>query len=312
MKMLDIAREYVSININNDDTSMTAMRAARLFDERSGIADIGEINYAAIGRFKTAVLAVGKPVTYNGYLRYLKLLGKWALAEGYWERNWFESVRKLPEPEVPHKTIEPEVFAEAMSFLQSSEALQPAWFWRIVIRFLYFTGVRRRQIVHVQLRDIDLINRVLTASYRGSKTQREWQIPLADEVIEDLQYLIRRNENVLGRRMRPDDYVFNASRFYSRYKSDPARPGRMDGPQFTGFMKRLSARIGMRIGMHRIRHTCATDLCDFDDGESPDLFAAQQILGHTMLSTTRGYVKTKVTRMRMQINKLEFPKQGKI
>lgn len=312
MRMMDIAREYVSVNINNDDTSMTAMRAARLFDERTGIAAIEEINFAVIGRFKTAVLAVAQPVTYNGYLRYLKLLGKWAQAEGYWEKNWFASVRKLPEPEKPHKTIEPEVFAAAMAYLQSNDALQPAWFWRLVIRFLYFTGVRRRQIVHVQLRDIDLANRILTASYRGSKTYREWQIPLADEVIEDLRYLIRRNENVMGREMQPDDYLFNAGRFYSRYKSDPARPGRMDGTQFTGFMKRLSARIGMRIGMHRIRHTCATDLCDFDDDENPDLFAAQQILGHTMLSTTRGYVKTKVNRMRMQINKLEFPKQEKI
>lgn len=312
MRMLDIAHEYVSVNINNDYTSVTAMRAARLFDERTGITDLADINYEIIGRFKSAVLAVAQPVTYNGYLRYLKLLGKWAKAEGYWEKNWFESVRKLPEPEKPYKTIEPEVFAAAMKFLHSNDALQPAWFWRIVIRFLYLTGVRRRQIVHVQLRDIDLQNRVLTASYRSSKTYREWQIPLADDVIEDIQYLIRRNEDVLGRKMRPDDYLFNASRFYARYKSDPARPGRMDGTQFTGFMKRLSARIGMRIGMHRIRHTCATDLCDYEEDENPDLFAAQQILGHTMLATTRTYVKTKVHRMRLQINKLEFPKHHKI
>lgn len=310
MRMSDIARMYIGLNVYNEDTAKAITVAARLFDTRTGIDDIQSINYEVLAIFKNEVLNVAraKPITYNSYLRYLRLLGAWALEEGLWEKDWFVRVKRAPEPSVPPKTIEPDVFAAAFSFLKTQpNILHPAWFWLLVIRFFYYTGIRRRQLVNIELQDIDIENRVLIASYRGSKTLKEWSIPLAEELVEDIQYLIRRNENALGRLMRPTDKLFNVCRFHSRYKPDPKNQDAMTGACITGFMKRLSSHIGMRIGAHRIRHTTATTLCNFDDEENPDIFAVQELLGHTVLKTTRGYVKTKIDRVRMQVNKLSLP-----
>jgi integrase len=310
MKMLDIAKMYVGLSVYNEDTADTALRAARLFDERSGIASLDDVNFESIQRFRHHTLEVlgVKPITYNGYLRYLKLLGQWAADEGLMPRNWFSRVKAAPVPDVAPKGLDAEVFIAAFQYLKTPDALQPAWFWRIVIRFIYCTGVRRRQLVSVEMQDIDLEKQVMVASYRGSKTYREWEIPLTEAVVEDLRYLIQRNEDALGRLSRPDDRVFNVCRFYSRYKPDPKCPGAMPRTAVTGFMKRLAARIDRPIGAHRIRHTLATELCNpADEGVEPDLFVAQSILGHTSLRTTRKYVHTRLGRARKALSTVVIP-----
>lgn len=311
MRMQDVAGMYVAMNVYVEDTRDTVLRIARLFDERSGIESVDDINYESIQRFKDYTLNVvgAVAVTYNGYLRYLKLLGRWAFEEGLMARNWFERIKPAPVPEVPPKGLDDEVFTAAFEYLKTSPgALKPAWFWLIVIRFFYLTGVRRRQLVSVEMQDLDLDARILVASYRGSKTRREWEIPLSDALVDDLQYLIERNEDALGRPMLPDDRVFNVCRFYDRYKPDPRHPGAMTPESVTGFMRRLSRAIGMRIGAHRIRHTLATELCNpKDENEEPDLFAVQHILGHTSLRTTRGYVHTRLARPRRLIQRVVLP-----
>src|SRR5690625_5722406 len=182
-----------------------------------------EINYESIKRFKDYKLNVvgAVAVTYNGYLRYLKLLGRWAFEGGLMARNWFERIKPAPVPAVPPKGLDDEVFTAAFQYLKTSPgAFKPAWFWLIVIRFLYLTGVRRRQLVSVEMQDTDLDARILVASYRGSKTRREWEIPPSDALVDDLQYLIERNEDALGRPMLPEDRVFKRGLSYDRLRPE--------------------------------------------------------------------------------------------
>src|SRR5690625_7140227 len=114
-------------------------------------------------------------------------------------RNWFERINPAPVPEVPPKGLDDEVFTAAFQYLKTSPgALKPAWFWLIVIRFFYLTGVRRRQLVSVEMQDLDLDARILVASYRGSKPRREWGIALADAIVDDQQEMSERTEAALG------------------------------------------------------------------------------------------------------------------
>lgn len=311
MRMLDIAEMYVAVCVYNDDTQDKVLGVARLFDERAGIVDIEVIDYQSIQRFKEVCLSeVGVlPVTYNGYVRYLKLLNRWAVDEGLMQKNWFERIKFAPIPVRRPKGLEDEVFIAAFHYLKTHpQALSPSWFWQIVIRFFYSTGIRRRQLVSIEMQDLDLENKVLIANHRGSKTHREWEIPLTDTIIPDLEYLIQKNEDALGRPMEPEDRLFNVCRFNPRYAPDKNNPNAMTRESVTGFMKRLSRQIGMTIGAHRIRHTTATVLCNPENDDEPDLFSVQHILGHTMLSTTRGYVHTKLSRPRKLLNRLSLPK----
>lgn len=310
MRLMDAAELYIALNVYQPDTAATMLRVAKLFEERAQISQISEIGFTPIMKFRTETFKVAKAVTYNGYLRYLKLLSKWLFEEAYLERDWFAKVKAAPLPEAPPKTIDADVFVKAIKHLKTdNSAPQPAWFWLIVIRFLYFTGVRRRQLVAIEIQDLNLDKQLLTCSYRGSKTHRQWDIPIADDLIPDLEYLIRRTEDALCREMREGDRLFNVCLFYYRYKPDPENPRAMRREHVTGFMKRLSQNIGQRIGAHRIRHTTATVLCNPEgEDQEPDIFSVQRLLGHTQLSTTRSYVKTKVARLRTQVNRMSLPK----
>lgn len=309
MRITEAAELYIALNVYQPDTADTLKRVAKLFEIRADCTHIESIDLQCIMRFRNETLKVAKPVTYNGYLRYLKLLTKWLHEEGYVDRNWFSKVKAAPLPMAPPKTVSDDAFLKAVHYLKTDKnAPHPAWFWLIVIRFLYFTGVRRRQIVSIEFQDVDIKKQTLTCSYRGSKTYREWTIPIADELMPDVEYLMRRTSDVLGRELREGDRLFNVCWFYHRYKPDKNNPRAMRREHITGFMRRLSSKVDIRIGAHRIRHTTATVLCNpKDETQEPDIFAVQRLMGHSQLSTTRNYVETKVRRMRMQVNRMSLP-----
>jgi site-specific recombinase XerD len=171
------------------------------------------------------------------------------------------------------------------------------------MRTLYYTGIRRRQLVNIQMKDLNFHSKTLKASLLGSKTYREWDIPIHPNLIPELQKLTQESEKALGRKLRSDDHLFAIRRFNQRYAANLDNPDQMKREQVSGFFKRLSGKIEGRIGAHRLRHTTATTLCNPPDG-APDLFAAQDLLGHTELSTTRTYVHTKIDRMRREVGRL--------
>ncbi len=129
------------------------------------------------------------------------------------------------------------------------------------------------------------------------------------EVTARLHDLILRSEHAMGHKMKPDDYLFVASRFYKRYGT--TKKGGMKPSAITGFFKRLSKAIDKPIGAHRFRHTFATELCNPADDSPPDIFAVQSILGHTNVQTTRNYVQTSTDRMEMAINRINTPFSGR-
>jgi integrase len=304
--MSDLAKQYVMLQVYNDATRETMLRAARLFDQRSKIKSVDEIDWAVLSRFRDATLAVAKPVTLNGYIRYLRVLGQWAHSQGLMSRNWFMDLKLSPAPKATPKALEISVFYQALAHLdRHADQFKPAWFWKIVVRFFYYTGIRRRQLSSLVWGDVDLKAERLKLSYRGSKTLREWDIAIARKLVPELIYLREESERVLGRPVSGEDPVFNVRLFYSRYKINKKNPGHLTGEQITGLYKRLSVAIGHRFGVHATRHTVATELCNPADGSEPDLFSIQQLLGHTMLSTTRGYVSTKVETIRRTVEKLQ-------
>jgi integrase len=201
------------------------------------------------------------------------------------------------------KTITRRDLDMIVTHIQTDEHLyDPHWFWLSVMHCLYYTGMRRRQLVNLTLSDVDFEKKTILLRCEGSKTLREWTIPLHNELALNLGAFIARSELFMGRELTGNDYLFQVCRLNKRYKDDGK--GRMQGESVTRFFKRLSKHTGLKIGAHRFRHTLATALCNPDDGTTPDIFVAQAILGHTSLQTTRNYVTTSMQRMAQALNKI--------
>src|SRR5690606_10172883 len=223
------------------------------------------------------------------------------------EKNHFRSVKLAPADYPLPKTISDNDLWTLLSHLVENQRLyEPAWFWVCVIKTLYYTGIRRRQLVTLQRRDLDFATRSIYLRATGSKTRREWTIPMHSAIIDDLALVIENAEQVLGRKLSPSDSVFNICIHNKQYEKCSANPGQMKATSITDFFKRVNRRTGLNVSPHKFRHTLATRVCNPVHGE-PDIFAAQVLLGHTSIKTTRGYVTTSPRRLERMMEGLDMP-----
>lgn len=306
MNIVDIATKYADLNIFNHHTRDKLTVTARLFVLRSEVQTIDLVTLDAIARFKNRTLAIAQPVTYNGYLRYLRIIGDHAVSQQLIDKNLFRSAKLAPIGITPTKTMDSDsVHSLTKHILTHPGNHDPYWFWLSVIYCLHYTGMRRRQLAELRVSDIDLDRKTILLSYLGSKTHREWTIPMHEDLAVRFTIYFDLLEKTLGRKLASHEFVFDITRLNPRYAKNSK--GGMKPEAITGFFKRLAKNTGLKVGAHRFRHTFATTLCNPSDDSSPDIFAAQSILGHTNLQTTRGYVKTSVVRMEEALKKIGAP-----
>lgn len=303
MMFLELAEEYTGMRLVNSYTQRQVLTIAKLFMKRSEVSKLSDINRLALMRFKNESLKEIQPVTYNGYLKYLRLIASYGVETGHLSTNPFEELRLIPVGTIPPKTIElDDIGALDYALMLEEELYQTGWFWAGVLRCLYYTGMRRRQLVNLRLDDLDFNKETIRLSYQGSKTRREWTVPMHTELKETLMRLIRKTELRRGKKLARRDYLFRAFELFPRFKKDAQ--GRMPPESITNYFKYLSKKSNIRVGAHRFRHTFATTLCNPEDDTPPDVFAVQQLLGHTDLKTTRIYVQPRVHHLGRVLSRL--------
>lgn len=267
-----------------------------LFSRTVGDSPFTEISRDMILKFRDQVLSRAESSTWNNYLRHLRAIGNFAVRSGYAKDNPFAQIKRAPVSHKRKKTVEEKVINQAFALLGnavdtgSKDQLQPRWFWIIVMKVLSSTGIRRHQLIELRWKHVDLEQGVLLLVAEGSKTHREWQIPLMPEVVSELKYLRKRT---LERQCTDDiahRQVFNVTLFYDRYLGDT-----MTDEQLSGFFRRLSSALGQRITPHRFRHTLAMKLLR---GPLPDIKAVQNLLGHTDMRMTLEYVEVDLDHLR--------------
>lgn len=73
-------------------------------------------------------------------------------------------------------------FAEAeeqnMVNSRRRNAIYPAWYWLTVLDVLRYTGMRFNQLKHIRVRDVCPDESIIDLKLEGSKTHREWGVPL--------------------------------------------------------------------------------------------------------------------------------------
>ena len=102
MKLLDVANEFARLDLFNHYSQTTVIDIASIFSKRAEIIEIEHITLTSLALFKERTLAIAKPVTYNGYLRYLRLIGDYALSHELISKNLFREVKLAPvETSIP-------------------------------------------------------------------------------------------------------------------------------------------------------------------------------------------------------------------
>lgn len=148
---------------------------------------------------------------------------------------------------------------------------------RFILEVLYATGMRVSELTGLDVGDLDMVERVVTAHGKGDK----WRlIPFGSAAAGAASAYLRDARPELGRRSRTQALVLNA------------RGGRLTRQGCWKVIKGHARAAGLedQVTPHGLRHTFATHM--LEGGAS--LLVVQELLGHVSIATTQIY--TEVTR----------------
>jgi len=140
-----------------------------------------------------------------------------------------------------------------------------------MFELIYSSGLRLAELVGIDLDDIDLAQRQLIVTGKGSKTR---QLPVGAKAVAALERWLGRRAELAG------DSAAKAL-FLSRHGR------RISARNVQDRLDRLIRRRGLEqhLSPHMLRHSFATHLLE----SSSDLRAVQELLGHANIATTQVY-----------------------
>lgn len=218
----------------------------------------------------------------NRKITALKSFYRFAIRAGHVQEN---PMLKVSSPKTPKKLP---VYVEAQkldqlldntAFPEGFEGLRD----RTILELLYGTGIRRAELLQLQIRDIDLRNNQIKVT---GKRNKQRVVPLFPELAEVIsQYLALRNTI-------PGD-------------SD-ALLIREDGTEmYAGLIYRIVKKYLSLISSHQkrsphvLRHSFATEMLN----NGADLNAIKEILGHANLSATQVYTHNTIEKLKKAYDK---------
>ena len=186
--------------------------------------------------------------------------------------------RKLP------RTLSP---SEAERLIDAAVGTTPrALRDRALVELLYGAGLRVSELVGLGKTDVDLEQRLVRATGKGSK---ERIVPLGRPAADALRRYLARGRPHLDRRRRPELFL-------------NAQGGGLTRAGVFLVLRRLAEKAGLdpeRVHPHLLRHSFATHLLE----GGADLRTIQELLGHSSLSTTQMYSHVDAARLRKVYDK---------
>lgn len=233
------------------------------------------------------------PATFNNYRKHICVLLNFAVKRGYLECNPVLVVRPVTIGVRLPKRIELSTLDNALIQLRVEDSpdvkrplksLTPEWYYAAMLRVLFFTGMRRAQLVGLEWRDIDFERRAIVLRMEHNKARRDHVIPMFDQIVGDL---LRLKKETLGVRYRIGEYDQVFDRCAHPEASRRWKRTRLSLSDVNNFFKSLSARIGVTISPHRLRHTAATEIAS----SVLDVRVIQELLGHSDPATSMIYIR---------------------
>jgi integrase/recombinase XerD len=146
---------------------------------------------------------------------------------------------------------------------------------RALLEFLYGTGARVSETTGVDLGHVDLDERMVRVTGKGSKQR---VVPLGGKAIEAISEWLPDRLGLVKRSQRGDPLFVNL------------RGGRLSRQGVFVIVKKHAARADIdphKVSPHVLRHSAATHMVE----GGADLRTVQEMLGHATISTTQVYTR---------------------
>lgn len=273
-----------------------------VFNQRGYESDIQQLDRHILLEWRRQELNKGlSPTSWNTYIRHLKAVFNYGIDQGLltYDKNPFAELT-ITVPKKKKKTLDDLVIVQTRHLLNQLQAQEekgeyigkalPVWFWRVVFETFYYSGIRRNQLVHLQVKDIDLKTQQISIRVEGSKTWREYPIPICNNLLPWLKLILLKAKQLDFKR---EDQLFNVNRYSPRKRYNSAKELSLD--RLSNVFEYISKTVGARITPHRFRHTLGTELMKTPER---DLHLVKSLMGHTNIRTTLEYVEADMASMK--------------
>ncbi|HEX5421867.1 MAG TPA: site-specific tyrosine recombinase XerC [Gammaproteobacteria bacterium] len=253
-----------------------------------GLTQPREITKPILERYQRALYhlrkANGEPLSFRGqHARLVPIRGffKWLTRQNHLLYNPASEL-ELPrlEKRLPKHVL---TISEAEQVLRQPNLDEPMGLRdRTILETLYSTGIRRRELIGLQLFDLDRERG--TVMIRQGKGKKDRMIPIGERA---LAYIDRYQHEV-----RPALVVgrMNATVFLT-HTGEPFTPNRLT-QLVRGYVR--GADLGKSGSCHLFRHTMATLMLE----NGADIRYIQAMLGHAELSTTQIYTQVSIRKLK--------------
>jgi integrase/recombinase XerC len=252
-------------------------------------SELHEVVYGQIRSWIVALMESGiENRSVNRKISSLKTFYNFLLKTGVVEKNPLDQHRSLKTPKkvlVPFSQKEMQHLSEIYGTEKSFENLRN----ELIMELLYTTGMRRSELIGLQLSDVNLESRQIKVL---GKRNKERFIPLLDAtIIKIKEYLVFRKqlETIQTQLLLTDkgEPIYD-SMVYKIVKQ---------------FMTLVSSKE--KRSPHVLRHAFATHLLD----EGSDLNTVKELLGHSSLASTQVYTHTSLERLK-EVYKKAHPRNS--
>jgi integrase len=296
-----LLEEYFYARILRPASQDCYIKTVRLFTQYQDILP-SEVTFKIVLGWRRYLLTEReiKAVSWNHYMRNMRALFNFAIDRGLllqMENPFLKTT--LRETKKKKKTLNQEQITTSRQILKEQMSFEsapgkhsryfPAWFWLTIIETYHYTAIRLNQLIHLRVKDIDLVNRIIFIQSDNNKNYEEHQVPIASKLMPLLSHLVDEARNC---GIRANEQIFNVNRFSYRTR----RQGElMSKDQVNHFFRKLSEECRSRISSHRYRHTVATELMKRPE---KNLYVTQKLLGHRDIKVTLSYIEHDVEMLR--------------
>jgi integrase/recombinase XerD len=155
---------------------------------------------------------------------------------------------------------------------------------RAMLELLYGTGMRRSELMRLQLGDVDLVQ--ATVFIRQGKGRRDRYVPMGESARHWLARYCAEVRPMLS------SQVQDAGASWTLFLTDYGEP--FEQNRLSGMVAGHLRRIGIEQGScHALRHACATHMLE----AGAELRYIQVLLGHADLSTTQIYTHVAIGKL---------------
>ncbi|WP_051058598.1 tyrosine-type recombinase/integrase [Polaribacter sp. MED152] len=161
---------------------------------------------------------------------------------------------------------------------------------KLMVEIFYSTGIRRAELINIQLKDINSGSNVLKVL---GKRNKERLVPILNSVLKTLNLYLGHRKNISNN----SEYLFITEKGNKIYETLVYRV-------INSYFSKVSSKV--KKSPHMLRHSFATHLLN----EGADLNSVKELLGHSSLASTQVYTHNSLDAIKQVYNQAH-PKSKK-